>query len=331
MSDQKENKATDELRLKNAPRAGLGSLSIVVPVYGSAEILPVLTEKLALVLPSLAQHFEVILVNDGSLDASWEVIRSLQPKYPWLCGINLRKNYGQHNATLCGVRAASGDVIVTMDDDLQHPPEDIHLLLEKLQEGYDVVYGVPAQRSHAWWRKAMSWMIRRILADTMGISRMRDITAFRAFHAYLRDAFKDFRNPNVVLDVLLAWGSSRFATVKVEERPRLKGKSHYNLLALVNYSLIILTGFSTTPLRIASTLGFLSTILGFAIFFYVLGIYFFVGSIPGFPFLASIVSIFSGIQLFSLGIIGEYLARVFDRSIDRPPYVIGETTKSERG
>lgn len=316
---------------ENHPAQGIKSLSIVIPVYGSAETLPILTEKLALVLPTLVERYEVILVNDGSPDTSWDVIKTLQQKYPWLRGILLRKNYGQHNATLCGVRAATGDVIVTMDDDMQNPPEDIHLLLERLQEGYDVVYGVPAQRSHAWWRRVMSWMIRRILAETMGVARMRDITAFRAFHSYLRDAFKDFRNPNVVLDVLLSWGSSRFATVKVEEHPRLRGSSHYHFLALVNYSLVILTGFSTTPLRIASTLGFLCTILGFTIFLYVLGIYFFVGSIPGFPFLASIISIFSGIQLFSLGIIGEYLARVFDRSIDRPPYVIGDTTKTERG
>lgn len=308
----------------------LPSLSIVVPVYGSDEILPVLLEGLSQVLPALARRYEVILVNDGSPDNCWQVIQSLQKKYSWIQGIFLKKNYGQQNATLCGVRAATYDVVVTMDDDMQHRPEDIHILLEKLMEGHDVVYGVPAQRTHAWWRNITSWIIRRLLSDTMGVSRMRDITAFRAFSTQLRDAFKDFHSPNVILDVLLAWGSSRFATVKVDEQPRLIGRSHYTFFSLLNYSMVILTGFSTAPLRLASTLGFLCTILGFAIFLYVLGIYFFVGSIPGFPFLASIISIFSGIQLFSLGIIGEYLARVFDRSTDRPPYVIGEIIKAGR-
>ena len=302
----------------------ISSLSVVIPVYRSETILPHLVERLALVLPTLAKEYEVILVNDDSPDHSWQVILNLCGQYPWIRGINLKRNYGQHNATLCGVRLARYDFILTMDDDLQHPPEEIHKLLEKIVEGYDVVYGIPIELPHTWWRNIMSKLTKKILAYIMNIPHIRDLSAFRVFRAHLRTAFEEFRNPNVILDVLLSWGTTRFATTPVNEMQRKEGKSNYNLWKLINVTMIVLTGFSTKPLRFASMIGFLFTILGILIFLYVIGIYFFVGSIPGFPFLASIISVFSGIQLFSLGIIGEYLGRIFDGSIERPPYVIGE-------
>jgi len=224
------------------------------------------------------------------------------------------------------VRLARCEIIVTMDDDLQHPPEEIHKLLEKLGQDYDVVYGIPQIRPHTWWRNILTMIIRRALALAMGVKNIRDFASFRAFRAHLRDAFENYQNPNVILDVLLSWGTARFATVAVNEKPRLAGRSNYNFLKLVQYTMVVLTGFSTVPLRFTSMVGFLFTFLGVAIFLYVLAIYFLVGSIPGFPFLASIISIFSGTQLFALGIIGEYLARIFDRSMDRPAYVIREKT-----
>jgi undecaprenyl-phosphate 4-deoxy-4-formamido-L-arabinose transferase len=229
------------------------------------------------------------------------------------------------------VRQARYEIIVTLDDDLQHPPEEIHKLLETLAEGQDVVYGIPYRQPHSWWRNIFSVIIRRLLASIMGVKNLRDFAAFRAFRAHLRSAFDNYQNPNVILDVLLSWGTSRFANAIVNENPRTTGSSNYNFIRLVQYTLVVLTGFSTVPLRFTSMIGFLFTLVGIAIFLYVLAIYFLVGSIPGFPFLASIISIFSGTQLFALGIIGEYLARIFDRSMDRPPYVIGETTSEQVG
>ena len=298
--------------------------SVVVPVYNSEENLTRLVERLAVVLPTVAEAFEVILVNDGSRDGSWMKICQLGVLYPWLRGINLMRNYGQHNATLCGVRAARYEIILTMDDDLQHPPEEIPVLLEKLAEGFDVVYGIPQKRPHTWWRNWFSVMTKRTLARVMGIGAVRDIGSFRAFRARLRQAFINYQNPNIILDVLLSWGTSRFTTVSVQEDPRQNGQSNYNFYKLVKVTLVVLTSFSTLPLRFASMLGFGFTLFGMAIFLYVLLTYLFQGSIPGFPFLASIISLFSGTQLFALGIIGEYLARIFDRSMDRPAYVVGE-------
>jgi glycosyltransferase involved in cell wall biosynthesis len=305
------------------------SCSIVIPVYNSTETLAALVERLGQVLPTIMADFEVILVNDGSQDNSWTTISNLAQRYPWLRGINLMRNYGQHNATLCGVRAARCEIVITMDDDLQHPPEEIPLLLEKLAEGCDVVYGVPQKRPHSWWRNWFSVLTKRVLAQVMGIKTIRDIGAFRAFRTHLRDAFAEYRNPNVILDVLLSWGTSRFAAVTVNQKPREAGQSNYNFARLFKVTMVVVTGFSTVPLRFASLVGFGFTLFGIVIFLYVLAATLLQGSVPGFPFLASIIALFSGTQLFALGIIGEYLARIFDRSMDRPAYMIGEETKSQ--
>ena len=313
----------------NAAKKPASFLSIVVPVYNSADSLNLLVEKLEEVLPEICQQFEIILVNDGSRDESWRTIELLMRSHPAVRGINLMRNYGQHNALLCGVRAAQGDIIVTMDDDLQHPPKEIPVLLSRLNEGFDVVYGSPRKMPHSLWRNLASCISKKSLSWVMGVKTVREISAFRCFRTQLRDAFKNYQSPGVILDVLLSWGTTRFTHVVVDENPREFGQSNYTFSKLARQVFLILTGFSTLPLRFASWLGFFFVLFGIGIFLYVLYIYFIHGSIPGFPFLASIISLFSGVQLFALGLIGEYLARVFDRSTDRPPYVIRENVNTD--
>lgn len=313
----------------NAAKKPASFLSIVIPVYNSADSLNLLVEKLEEVLPEISQQFEIILVNDGSRDESWRTIELLMRSHPAVRGINLMRNYGQHNALLCGVRAAQGDIIVTMDDDLQHPPKEIPVLLSRLNEGFDVVYGSPRKMPHSLWRNLASRISKKSLSWVMGVKTVREISAFRCFRTQLRDAFKNYQSPGVILDVLLSWGTTRFTHVVVDENPREFGQSNYTFSKLARQVFLILTGFSTLPLRFASWLGFFFVLFGIGIFLYVLYIYFIHGSIPGFPFLASIISLFSGVQLFALGLIGEYLARVFDRSTDRPPYVIRENVNTD--
>ena len=298
-------------------------LSIVVPVYRGEEFLVSLLEEMAVTLPTFANKYEVILVNDGSPDNSWQIIQSLTRKYDWVRGICFMCNYGQHNATLCGVRAARYSIVATMDQDLQHPPGELPVLLAKLEEGYDVVYGAPRKLPQSLWRNFMTASIKRILANVMGISSLKNISAFRLFRTELREALVNFQSPTLILDVLLSWGTSRFTSVRVDIKPA--GRSNYNFVKLVKTVLIILTGYSTSPLRLASWVGFAMTFFGLCVFFYVIAVYFIAGSLPGFPFLASIIALFSGAQLFALGIFGEYLARIFDRSMDRPIYIIRET------
>lgn len=305
------------------------NVSVVVPVYNGAKTLEMLTERLQAVLPTVAERFELILVNDDSPDESWEVITRLAKTHSGVRGVALMRNAGQHNATLCGIREARYEVIVTLDDDLQNPPEFIPALLAKLEEGFDVVYGVPRKREQVWWKGLFAAAVKRSISSVMGIRTVRDIGAFRAFRARVRQAFAHYEGPDVLVDVLLSWGTHRFASIPVDEAPRDVGVSNYNFWKLVKVSLLVLTSYTTIPLRLASIIGFVFTIFGFFILIYVVAVYFTDWSIPGFPFLASTISIFSGVQLFALGIIGEYLARVFERTGGRRSYTISQTTDVE--
>jgi glycosyltransferase involved in cell wall biosynthesis len=298
------------------------NLSIVVPVYKGETFIESLVAQLSRTLPAFSKTYEIILVNDGSPDNSWSLIQDLTRKYDCVCGISMMRNYGQHNATLCGVRAARYEVVVTMDQDLQHPPEEIPLLLAKLEEGYDVVYGAPRKLPQALWRNAMTAGIKWALAKVIGLPAVHNVSAFRAFRTNLREAFANFQSPSLILDVLLSWGTTRFTSVPVNIAQA--ERTNYNFTMLVRTAMLILIGYSTLPLRFASWIGFVMTLFGLGVFIYVLVVYFTAGSLPGFPFLASIIALFSGAQLFALGIFGEYLARMFDRSMDRPPYVVHE-------
>jgi undecaprenyl-phosphate 4-deoxy-4-formamido-L-arabinose transferase len=298
-------------------------LSIVVPVYKGESLIEPLVAQLHRTLPAFAENYEIILVNDGSPDHSWQVIQRLACDYEEVKGIRMMRNYGQHNATLCGVRAARYDVIVTMDQDLQHPPEEIPRLLAKLEEGFDVVYGAPRKLPQGFMRNLLTAAIKWILAKVVGLPAVRNVSAFRAFRTHLREAFVNFQNPSLIIDVLLSWGTTRFTSVEVNI-PQAE-RTNYNFRMLVHAATLILIGYSTVPLRFASWIGFMMTLFGLGVFIYVLVIYFTAGSLPGFPFLASIIALFSGAQLFGLGIFGEYLARMFDRSMDKPTYVISET------
>ena len=302
-------------------------ISVVIPVYNSEGSLEKLLAGLSQTLPEQGADFEVILVNDGSRDRSWELITELVRVYPWASGINLMRNCGQHNALLCGIRSVKYDTTITMDDDLQHPPQEIPKLLANLSEGYDVVYGTPLQQQHGLLRNAASWVTKLALQGTMGADTARHISAFRAFRTRLRDAFSHYQNPYVSVDVLLTWGTTNFSTVMVRHDPRLSGETNYTFRKLVVHTLNMITGFSVLPLRFASLLGFSYALFGLLVLIYVVGRYLIQGeSVPGFPFLASIIAVFSGVQLFALGIIGEYLARMHFRLMDRPSYVIREKT-----
>jgi glycosyltransferase involved in cell wall biosynthesis len=299
------------------------NLSIVVPVYKGETLIEPLVVELTRTLPAFAESYEIILVNDGSPDHSWPLIQRLTRAHKGVRGICMMRNYGQHNATLCGIRQACYEVIVTMDQDLQHPPSEIPRLLAKLEEGYDVVYGAPRKLPQGVLRNLMTALIKWMLARVIGLPSVRNVSAFRAFRTRLRDAFASFQNPSLIIDVLLSWGTTRFTSVPVNIPPA--ERTNYNFRMLVRAATLILIGYSTLPLRFASWVGFVMTLFGLGVFLYVLVIYFTAGSIPGFPFLASIIALFSGAQLFGLGIFGEYLARMFDRSMDKPTYVISET------
>jgi undecaprenyl-phosphate 4-deoxy-4-formamido-L-arabinose transferase len=298
-------------------------VSVVVPVYNSEQSLGELASRIARVLEATDPEYEIILVNDASRDRSWEVICELAAQYRCISGINLTRNFGQHNALLCGIRLAQYETIVTLDDDLQHPPEEINVLLENLAQGRDVVYGTPDREEHGVWRKLASRITKIALQSAMGAQTARKVSAFRAFRTQLRDAFEAYRGPFVSIDVLLSWATTRFHAVRVRHDPRRVGFSNYTLTKLIRHALNMMTGFSALPLQLASLVGFAFTLFGLSVLAFVVVRYLLYGaSVPGFAFLASVIAVFSGAQLFALGIIGEYLARMHFRMMDRPAYTI---------
>jgi glycosyltransferase involved in cell wall biosynthesis len=302
----------------------VAALSVVVPVYNSAGTLPALAERLTSVLDDVAEEWEVVLVNDGSRDGSWEAVAGLAARDPRFRGLDLMRNYGQHNALLAGIRAARHPTLVTLDDDLQNPPEEIPKLLAALDAGADVVYGWADEPGFGIWRRAATSVTKLALRGAIGSEAASKVSAYRAFRTELRDAFSAYAGAYVSIDVLLSWGTTRFAAVPVRHDARSEGRSSYTFGRLATHALNVLTGFSTRPLRIASLVGVAFTGLGVVLLALVVVRYFLNGRdvVPGFPFLASMIAIFSGVQLLTLGIIGEYLARMHVRVMDRPAYTV---------
>lgn len=309
-------------RTRMSPR-----ISLVVPVYRAGEVLHELQRRMRAAVEPIDPGFELILVEDCGGDDSWKIIQELAARNPHVRGIKLARNYGQHNALLCGIRAAQGDIVVTLDDDLQNPPEEIPVLLARLDEGYDVVYGKPVEERHGVLRDAASQVTKLALQGAMGAETARQVSAFRAFRTRLRESFSAYRSPTVNIDVLLTWGTARFSAVKVKHDERRAGASGYTLRKLVTHALNMMTGFSTLPLQMASVMGFIFALFGFVLLLYLLTRYLAFGAVvPGFTFLASIIVIFSGVQLFALGVFGEYLARMHFRAMERPPYTVLQST-----
>lgn len=310
------------------PAAGARpTLSVVVPVFRGAATLPALHAALAAALPALAAAHEIIFVEDCGGDTSWQVIEALAARDPRVRGLRMSRNFGQHNALLCGIRAARYELVLTMDDDLQHPVSEIPKLLAALGEEVDCVYGAPLREQHGFLRDLASRLTKLALANAMGAETARNVSALRVFRTRLRDGFAEYRSPTVSIDVLLTWSTTRFACVRVRHDPRTIGVSGYTVGRLLRHAINLMTGFSTLPLQVASVVGFVFLLFGALILAYVVGNFVATGGqVPGFAFLASIISIFSGAQLFALGVFGEYLARIHFRTMDRPPYLVRDAT-----
>lgn len=292
----------------------------MVPVFNGSATLLELVRRCHATLAECASAYELVLVNDASTDNSWPLIEELAASDPAVRGIDLARNYGQHNALLAGIREARCETIVTLDDDLQNPPEEIPALLAALTPGRDVVYGEPIAKRQGFGRRLATQAVVRTLR-VLGGRTAPMVSAFRAFRTELRDGFADYIGPDVSIDGLLTWRTDRFASVRVQHDPRAHGESNYSLLKLIRHALTMITAFSTRPLRIASGIGFLAILFGIFVFAYVVVRFLLEGgSVPGFPFLASIISVFAGAQLFAIGVIGEYLARVHVRVMSKPSY-----------
>lgn len=298
-------------------------ISVVIPAYRTPGTLPELCEQLLQHVAPLAERIELVIVDDGSPDDTWADIQAIVAQYDWVRGIRLLRNYGQHNALLAGLRETKYPLILTLDDDLQNPPSQVPGLRAALTDGVDLVYGTPIEQPQSSGRNAASVVVKRAMSRLLGPDVYPSTSAFRLFRSVLLRGASDVHDPFVSLDVLLSWSTTRVASVPVHFSRRTAGASGYSFTKLLRHTFNMITGYSTRPLRIVSVLGFVFAIMGFALLGFVLLRWVFGdSSVAGFTFLAAAISMFSGVQLLSLGVVGEYLARMHFRTMGRPPYVV---------
>ncbi|MEQ4717337.1 glycosyltransferase family 2 protein [Nonomuraea sp. B19D2] len=302
------------------------SVSVVIPCYRSARTLPTLVPRLVSVLRDLGVPYEVILVVDGSPDDTWDTAASLARRTQGVRAIHLSRNYGQHNALVAGIREAQLDVVVTMDDDLQHLPEEVPRLLAAMEgDRLDLVYGVPHVEEHGFLRSLASRSVKAGMSAALGIGTARKISAFRAFSTHLRAGFEELSGPHASLDVALSWATTRVGSLRVRMDHREHGRSNYSLRLLIRHAANMVLGYSTAPLRVASYLGFLVGTFGLLLGGAVLWRFATGGTaVAGFTTIASMVALFSAAQLISIGVLGEYIGRIHGSGMGRPTYVVRE-------
>jgi polyisoprenyl-phosphate glycosyltransferase len=300
-------------------------LSIVVPVYRSADCLPELALRVAQRVADSFSTFELILVNDDSPDTSWEVIMSLVRRNPFVVGLDLRKNVGQDNAIMAGLHHASGEIVVIMDDDLQHDPADIATLCRMLQRGFDVVYARFDRKHQAWWKNLGSWFSDRVAVVVLGKPKDIYMSPYKAVRREIVDELVKYEGPFTFVDGLIFNITSRITQVDVEHHTRFTGRSNYNLLRSIKVWLKLATGFSVIPLRIATFTGGLIALasLVMAAFFVVQALV--IDKIPeGYPSLIVTLFFLGGIQLMGIGAVGEYIGRIFITQNKTPQFTIRE-------
>ena len=302
-------------------------ISLVCPVYCSAQTLRILVDQICACLNGVYK-FEILLIDDRSPDSSWLEILQISRENSAVRGIRLGRNVGQHGALLAGIRKARFDKIVTIDDDLQNPPSEVIKLVQTLDSNGGVVYGVSSDVKQKMWRKASSIGAKQLFKKFLGFDSAVNISSFRAFETNLRNAFSGEIGPSVSIDSLLTWSTSTFCSIDVQHHPRLQGKSHYSFRKLVRFMIDTATGYSVVPLRLATTLGSIVTIFGFVMFLWVTLRPLLTGvTVPGFPLLAASLAIFAGTQLLVLGILGEYIGKMHFRVMNKPSYVIVDSSE----
>ncbi|MHB8971963.1 MAG: glycosyltransferase family 2 protein [Pirellulaceae bacterium] len=303
--------------------------SIVVPVYNSADTLHELVRRTIAILDGLFSSYEIILVDDGSADRSWQVLRELQAKHPGhLVVIQLMRNFGQHNALMCGLRHVRGRLVVTMDDDLQTPPEEIPKLVRRIEDGqFDLVYARYESKQHGLWRNMGSGLVT-LFYRIVFRSRVK-VTSFRIMRRELSDKILSYDLNFTYLDGLLAWNTQSIDDVAVEHHARASGRSGYSLAKLVILAMNLFTNFSLFPLQIVSLIGFVFALFGFTLgTYYIFRAVFRLIEVPGYASIIVSIFVLGGAQLLALGVLGEYLGRLHLNVNRKPQYGIRHVVSS---
>ena len=304
-------------------------LSVVIPVFNEAATLMDLHQRLTRTLKDLGRPWEIIFVDDGSTDRSAELLRALHVQDRAVRVVRFNRNYGQHAAVFAGMERARGDVVITLDADLQNPPEEIPTLLRRLEDGFDVVGGARVNRHDPWFRRVASRLVNRTTSAIVGV-RMTDYGCMlRAYRRSVVDQIVGCQEISRFIPALANTFASAVAEVPVEHAPRREGRSRYGLLGLLRLNMDLMTGFSLLPIQAVSLAGIVVAALGlgFAVF---LGLRrLLVGpEVEGVFTLFAILFFFVGLQILALGLIGEYVGRIYQEVRRRPRYVVAEFLSS---
>jgi len=298
--------------------------SVIIPVFNEEGNLEPLYTRLTKVMRKLKKPYEIVFVDDGSSDTSFQILKSLHKKDKNIKVIRFTRNFGQHPAIMAGFNAARGEVIITLDADLQNPPEEIPKLIERLDEGYEIVFGVFQERKHSAFRRAGSWFSKWVLARILPVEAT-DLSGFRVLRSYTVDQLKLLNEKSKFLDGLLCWMGYKVGTVEVEHEERHSGKTKYTLFKLVSLWLDMVVSFTDLPLKIATFGGLCLGIVGFVLaIFYLVWRFVYGFGVPGFATTVILITTFSGVQLFCLGILGEYLGRMNKEVKNKPEYIVSD-------
>ncbi|NYT63477.1 glycosyltransferase [Alcaligenaceae bacterium] len=307
-------------------------LSIVVPVYRSAAILPVLVQQIeaAMIKEELAEVFEIILVNDAGPDNSWHVIQSLAATHNFVRGINLRKNAGQHNAIMAGLNHVRGRIVAIMDDDLQHPPSALGDIVRALENGHDVCYTKYLNRQHAWWKQAGSRFNDCVATLLLSKPKGLYLSSFKGMRREIAEEIIKYDGPYTYIDGLILDVTESFTTVEIAHQARYDGESNYNFRRLLSLWLKMATSFSILPLRIATYVGFILSALSlFMVAFVIVAKMLHPEFPPGWASLIAVILFIGGVQTLCIGMVGEYLGRTYLKLNHRRQFIIGTTTWQE--
>jgi glycosyltransferase involved in cell wall biosynthesis len=299
--------------------------SVVIPVYNSAKIVATTVAQVREFFLPRHESFEIVLVNDGSSDGTWEVTAGLARQFPEVTAINLLKNYGQHHANLCGFRAATGDYVITIDDDLQNPPDEIAKLIETVKHGYDLVIGQFETKQHSFVRRAGSLFVGWLNRKVFEVNDHLILTNFRIIRRDVVDRICSDKSFEAYIPGLVLKYSSKRCNVLVRHSPRAEGKSTYTWRKILRLVATILFEHSSIPLRYGAAFGFV--VAGGSFF---LSLYFLLRAMidgtkaPGWASLVVMLSFFDGVLILLLSIIGEYLIRVLREIGTQQTYIVKE-------
>jgi polyisoprenyl-phosphate glycosyltransferase len=301
-------------------------ISVVIPVYRSRDSLRELHRRIVAAAERLDSELELIMVEDCGGDDSWEVIEELARADTRVLGVRLSRNFGQHAATICGFAHARGDWIATLDDDLEHAPEYLPDLYRKAQQGNDLVYGVYPERTHSVWRNQTSRLARWLFG--LAIPTLNhSYSSFRIIRGDIARALTRFDSPFPFVDGYLSWLTNRYATVEVAHGTRAHGSSNYTLRKLIVHTINIFVTFSDLPLRFASWIGLILSVIGMGwLTMIILGRVFGLITVSGFASIMAAIILFGGIQLLILGVFGEYLGRMNFKISGKPLFMVSRVT-----